>query len=104
MVGLDMLAFLFGILGGERYTPLRGDESCEQAHEGKGVRGNSVVHAGIAAERKLKERKEIGINTENTEGRGGTERSKRTQNCSVGVLSRIHDSCYHRIAILSSPV
>ena len=94
MIGLDMLVFLFGILGVERHTPLRGDESCAQAHERKGVKGNSVVHAGIAGSRKAKERKEIGTNAENIEGRSteDTERSRRMQNCSAGLLSRIHDS------------
>ena len=93
MVRLDMLAFLFGNLGVERHTPLRGEESCSQTHEGKGVKGDPVVHAGIAAERKAKERKEIGVNTENAEAGSteGTGRSRRIQKCSVGVPSKIHD-------------
>ena len=67
MIGLDMLVFLFEILGVERYTPLRDDQSCAQSHERKEVKGDPVVQAGIAAERKAKERKEIGINAVNTE-------------------------------------
>ena len=56
MIGLDMLVFLFGNLGGDTHTPLRGDESCAQTHERKGVKGDSVVHAGI--EGSVKPRKE----------------------------------------------
>ena len=44
--------------------PLRGDESCSQMPERKGVKGDPVVHAGITGECKAKERKEIGIKTE----------------------------------------
>jgi hypothetical protein len=44
MIGLDMLAFLFGNLGVERYTPLRGDESCAQMLETKRVKCVSVAH------------------------------------------------------------
>lgn len=78
MMELDMLAFLFGIFGVERHIPLRGDESCSQTHERKGVKGDSVAHAGIAGERKAKERKEIGINAENTEA-GSTEGTERSE-------------------------
>lgn len=49
----------FGNLGGERRTPLRGEESCPQMHERKGVKAVSVVHAGIARERKARKRKGI---------------------------------------------
>ena len=100
MIELDMLAFLFGIFGLERYTPLRADESCSQTHERKGVKGDPVVHAGIAGERKAKERKEIGVNAERAEGRitptasgqaPDTERSGWILNRLAGVHSRNHD-------------
>lgn len=53
--------------GKEGYPPLRADESCTQAVETKRVKCVSVVHAGIAEERKAKETKEIGTNAENPE-------------------------------------
>ena len=68
----------FWDFGSGEATPLRGDESCSQTHERKGVKGDSVVHAGIAGEGKAKERKEIGINAENTEA-GSTEGTERSE-------------------------
>ena len=55
--------------GKEGYPPLRADESCTQAVEMKRVKCVSVVHAGIAEERKAKETKEIGTNAENPEAK-----------------------------------
>ena len=57
MIGLDMLAFLFGIFRLEGYTPLHADESCAQAHERKGVKGDSVAHPGIAGSVGLREQR-----------------------------------------------
>lgn len=48
----------------------------------------------------------MGINTENTEVRSteDTGRWNGTQSGSVGVRSKIHDSCYTYFNILSSPL
>ena len=61
-------------------------------YERKGVKGVSVVHAGIAEERKAKETKGIGINTKGTEAGSAedTERRSRIQNGFAGAHSRIH--------------